>query len=155
MTNLDWLFTATLVIAMAAGAYRGWLPQALSMLGLVLALFAVVYGGPTVSAHLPLSGPGEGLRQSLGALLALVFTLYLAHLAVRLHRYMFHHNGVQPAHRTVGAVFGLVSGMMICLGLSTLVELTELREEAWWQGSIEKQLAESVLTRLKAAPREI
>jgi len=150
MTNLDWLFTATLVIAMAAGAYRGWLPQALSMLGLVLALFAVVYLGPIVGAHLPLSGPGESLRQGLGALLALVLTLYLAHLGVRLHRYMFHHSGVQPAHRTVGAVFGLVSGVMICLGLSTLVELTELREESWWQGSIEKTMAESVLNRLKA-----
>ncbi len=152
MTNLDWLFTSTLVIAMAAGAYRGWLPQALSMLGLVLAMFAVVYLGPMVGAHLPLSGPGESLRQGLGALLALVFTLYLAHLGVRLHRYMFHHSGVQPAHRTVGAVFGLVSGVMICLGLSTLVELTELREESWWQGSVEKQMAETVLTRLKTAP---
>ena len=38
MTNLDWLFAATLVIAMAVGAYRGWMPQALSMLSLVLAL---------------------------------------------------------------------------------------------------------------------
>ena len=152
MTNLDWLFAATLVIAMAAGAYRGWMPQALSMLNLVLALFAVVYLGPIVGAHLPLSGPGESLRQGLGALLALVVTLYVGQLGVRLHRYMFHHSGVQPAHRTVGAVFGLISGLMICLGLSTLVELTELREESWWQGSIEKHMTEAVLNRLKATP---
>ena len=154
MTNLDWLFTATLLIAMAAGAYRGWLPQALSMLGLVLAFFAVVYLGPVVGAHLPLSGPGESLREGLGALFALVVTLYLGHLGVRLHRYMFHHSGVQPAHRTVGAMFGLVSGVMICLGVSTLIELTELREESWWQGSFEKHMAESLLTRLKGAPPE-
>jgi membrane protein required for colicin V production len=152
MTNLDWLFTATLVIAMAAGTYRGWMPQALSMLSLVLALFAVVYLGPIVAAHLPLSGPGESLRQGLGALLALMLTLYLGHLGVRLHRYMFHHSGVQPAHRTVGAVFGLVSGVMICLGLGTLIELTELREESWWQGSIEKHMTETMLNRLKATP---
>ena len=152
MTNLDWLFAATLVIAMAVGAYRGWMPQALSMLSLVLALFAVVYLGPIVGARLPLSGPGESLRQGLGALLALVVTLYVGQLGVRLHRHMFHHSGVQPAHRTVGAVFGLVSGLMICLGLSTLIELTELREESWWQGSIEKHMTEAVLNRLKATP---
>jgi len=152
MTDLDWLFTATIVITMAAGAYRGWLPQALSMLGLALSLFAVVYLGPQVSAHLPLSGPGESLRQGLGALLALVMTLYLAHLGVRLHRYVFHHSGVQPAHRTVGAIFGLISGLMICLGISTLIELTELREENWWQGSVEKHITESILSRLKATP---
>ncbi len=137
MTNLDWLFTATLLIAMAAGAYRGWLPQALSMLGLVLAFFAVVYLGPVVGAHLPLSGPGESLREGLG---------------VRLHRYTFHHSGGQPAHRTVGAVFGLIGVVMICLGVSTLIELTELREESWWKGSFEKHMAESMLTRLKATP---
>ncbi len=122
------------------------------MLGLVLAFFAVVYLGPVVGAHLPLSGPGESLREGLGALLALVLTLYLGHLGVRLHRHMFHHSGVQPAHRTAGAGFGLISGVMICLGLSTLIELTQLREESWWQGSVEKQIAEAMLTRLKAAP---
>jgi hypothetical protein len=42
---------------------------------------------------------------------------------------------------------------MICLGVSTLIELTELREEGWWQGSVEKHMAEAMLTRLKAAPR--
>ena len=152
MTDLDLLFTATIVLTMAAGAYRGWLPQALSMLGLVLSMFAVVYLGPLVSAHLPLSGPGENLREGLGALLALVMTLYLAHLAVRLHRYLFHHSGVQPAHRTVGAMFGLISGLMICLGISTLIELTELREENWWRDSVEKHLTESILSRFKATP---
>ncbi len=155
MTDLDLLFTATIVITMAAGAYRGWLPQALSMLGLVLSLFAVVYLGPLVSAHLPLSGPGESLRQGLGALFALMMTLYLAHLGVRLHRHLFHHSGVQPAHRTVGAMFGIVSGVMICLGVSTLIELTELREESWWQGSIERHMAEFVLNRFKAPPPTI
>ena len=48
----------------------------------------------------------------------------------------------------------MVSGVMICLGVSTLIELTELREESWWQGSFEKHLAESLLTRLKGAPPE-
>ena len=152
MTDLDWLFTATIVITMAAGAYRGWLPQALSMLGLLLSLVAVVYLGPLVSAHLPLSGPGESLRQGLGALIALVVTLYLAHLGVRLHRHLFHHSGAQPAHRTLGAMLGMVSGLMICLGVSTLIDLTELREERWWQGSVEKHMAEFVLNRFKAPP---
>jgi membrane protein required for colicin V production len=152
MTDLDLLFTVTIAITMAAGAYRGWLPQALSMLGLLLSLVAVVYLGPLVSAHLPLSGPGESLRQGLGALIALVMTLYLAHLGVRLHRHLFHHSGAQPAHRTLGAMLGMVSGAMICLGLSTLIELTELREERWWQGSVEKHMAEFVLNRFKAPP---
>jgi len=154
MSNLDFLFTAIVVTAMTAGAYRGWLPQALSLLGLVVTLFAVVYLGPLISAHLPLSGPGESLRKGVGALLALVITLYLTHLGVRLHRYLFTHSGVQPAHRSLGAAFGLISGVIICLGVSTLIELTALREEDWWQGSIEKQMAESTLQTLKSNMRK-
>jgi hypothetical protein len=46
----------------------------------------------------------------------------------------------------------MVSGVMICLGVSTLIELTELREERWWQGSVEKHMAEFVLNRFKAPP---
>jgi membrane protein required for colicin V production len=89
-----------------------------------------------------------------GALLALVITLYLTHLGVRLHRYLFTHSGVQPAHRSLGAAFGLISGVIICLGVSTLIELTALREEDWWQGSIEKQMAESTLQTLKSNMRK-
>ena len=33
LSYLDWVFLSTIFISVIIGAYRGWLPQALSMLG--------------------------------------------------------------------------------------------------------------------------
>jgi len=145
MTNLNWVFGFSLVLAMGIGAYRGWLPQALSMLGFLVAFFGVIYVGPWVAAFLPLSGPGEPYRDDVGALLALLVTLYVAHLGVILHRHIFTHNGVQPAHRSLGAVFGLFSGVLVCLAIGSLIELTELRDQSWWRVSLEKNFTTFVL----------
>ena len=145
MTNLNWVFGFSLVLAMGIGAYRGWLPQALSMLGFLVAFFGVIYVGPWVAAFLPLSGPGEPYRDDVGALLALLVTLYVAHLGVILHRHIFTHNGVQPAHRSLGAVFGLFSGVLVCLAIGSLIELTELRNQSWWRVSLEKNITTFVL----------
>ena len=139
------MFGFTLMLAMGIGAYRGWLPQALSMLGFLVAFFGVIYVGPWVAAYLPLSGPGEPYRDDIGALLALLVTLYSAHLAVLLHRHIFTHNGVQPAHRSLGAVFGLMSGVLVCLAIGSLIELTELRDQNWWRVSLEKNFTTFVL----------
>jgi len=148
MTNLNWVFGFTLVLAMGIGAYRGWLPQTLSMLGFFVAFLGVIYVGPWIARHLPLSGPGEPFRDDVGALLALLVTLYVAHLGVRLHKHIFTHNGVQPAHRSLGAVFGLISGMLVCLAMGSLIELTELRDQDWWRLSLEKNITTFVLEHL-------
>jgi membrane protein required for colicin V production len=148
MTNLNWVFGFTLVLAMGIGAYRGWLPQALSMLGFFVAFLGVIYVGPWIARHLPLSGPGEPFRDDVGALLALLVTLYVAHLGVRLHKHILTHNGVQPAHRSLGAVFGLISGMLVCLAMGSLIELTELRDQDWWRLSLEKNITTFVLEHL-------
>jgi membrane protein required for colicin V production len=115
------------------------------MLGFLVAFFGVIYVGPWVAAYLPLSGPGEPYRDDVGALLALLVTLYVAHLGVILHRHIFTHNGVQPAHRSLGAVFGLMSGVLVCLAIGSLIELTELRDQNWWRVSLEKNFTTFVL----------
>ena len=71
LSYLDWVFLSTIFISVIIGAYRGWLPQALSMLGFFAAFVAFVKLGPTIAQWLPLSGPGESLRENLGALIAL------------------------------------------------------------------------------------
>lgn len=145
MTNLNWVFCFVLFMSVGIGCYRGWLPQALSMLGFLLALLGIIIIGPEIAKWLPLSGPIEHYRGDIGALTAFIATLYLVHLGARLHRYIYTHNGVQPAHRTLGAIFGLFSGFFLSLAIGFLIEFTELRNQNWWQGSIEENLTIFVL----------
>ena len=148
---LDWTFIFTLVISMLIGAYRGWLPQALSMLGFLAAFVAFVKLGPTVAQWLPLSGPGESIRDNLGALIALIGTSVLGHQAVVLHRKLFTRSGPQPAHRTLGAVFGMFSGVFVLLAASSIINLSEWRDASWWQNTIEAEVSQFILSSMKSS----
>ena len=61
LSYLDWFFLSVIFISMMIGAYRGWLPLDLSMLGFLAAFVAFVKLGPSIAQWLPLSGPGEAL----------------------------------------------------------------------------------------------
>ena len=148
---LDWTSILTLVISMFIGAYRGWLPQALSMLGFLAAFVAFVKLGPTVAQWLPLSGPGESIRDNLGALIALIGTSVLGHQVVVLHRKLFTRSGPQPAHRTLGAVFGMFSGVLVLLAASSIINLSEWRDASWWQNTIEAEVSQFILSSMKSS----
>ena len=150
MNFLDFLFASTLLVSVAIGAWRGWMSQALTLTGLALTLFSIIKFGPVIAPHLPLSGPGEALRDSLGSTIAMVVTLYLAHKLVQLHRYVFPRKGTQPAHRTLGALFGVASGVLVLLVLSIVIDATELRDKPWWGGSREERAAGMLIAGVKS-----
>jgi membrane protein required for colicin V production len=146
---LDFLFASTLIISVAVGAWRGWMPQALTLLGLLFTLIATIKFGPAIAPHLPLGGPGEAIRNELGALIAVVVTLYLGHKMVLLHRYLFPRNGTQTAHRTLGALFGVASGFVLLMVFALVIDATEYRDQPWWRGSYEERVAMALISGIK------
>jgi len=148
---LDWLFLITIICSIGIGAYRGWLPQALSMVGFVAAFVAVVKIGPHIGAWLPLGGPGEALREDLGALIALIGTLLIGHQSVVLHRKLFTRSGPQPAHRTLGGLFGMISGVFVLLVASAMLDLTSWRESSWWHDSLQEKVIHFLLDHPKSS----
>jgi len=151
MKLLDLLFISTLLVSVALGAWRGWMPQALTLTALVCVLIATIKLGPIIANRLPLSGPGETLRADLGAALALVSTLYLGRKFVQLHRHVFPRQGPQPAHRTLGAFFGVASGAVLLLAFAVVIDATELRDQPWWHGSAQEKAARTVIDGVKTA----
>jgi uncharacterized membrane protein required for colicin V production len=121
------------------------------MLGFVAAFVAVVKLGPSIGAWLPLGGPGESLREDMGALIALIVTLFLGHQAVVLHRKLFTRSGPQPAHRTLGGIFGMVSGVFVLLLVSAMIDLTAWRESNWWKGTTEESVTRFLLEHMKSS----
>jgi membrane protein required for colicin V production len=157
LSLLDWLFLTTILCSIGIGAYRGWLPQALSMVGFVAAFVAVVKLGPSIGAWLPLGGPGEAMRDDMGALIAVIVTLLLGHQAVVLHRKLFTRSGPQPAHRTLGGIFGMISGVFILLAISAIIDLTAWRESSLWKGTAEESVTRFLIDHMKSSvkPSEI
>jgi membrane protein required for colicin V production len=151
MTFLDLLIVSTLLISVAVGAWRGWMPQALTLSALVCTVVATIKLGPMIANQLPLSGPGETLRTDLGAVIAMVMTLYVGRKLVQLHRHVFPREGPQPAHRTLGAIFGIASGLILLLAVAVVIDATELRDQEWWHGSTQDRAARAVIDGLKNA----
>ena len=145
LSYLDWAFLSTIFISVIIGAYRGWLPQALSMLGFFAAFVAFVKLGPGIAQWLPLSGPGEYMRDNLGALIALIGTLILGHQAVVLHKKLFTRSGPQPAHRTLGGILGMFSGIFVLLAASSIINLSEWRNAPWWKNTVEADVTHFIL----------
>ena len=148
LSYLDWVFLSTIFISVIIGAYRGWLPQALSMLGFFAAFVAFVKLGPGIAQWLPLSGPGEYMRDNLGALIALIGTLILGHQAVVLHKKLFTRSGPQPAHRTLGGILGMFSGIFLLLAASSIINLSEWRNAFWWKNTVQAEVTHFILQSL-------
>ena len=151
LSYLDWVFLSTIFISVIIGAYRGWLPQALSMLGFFAAFVAFVKLGPGIAQWLPLSGPGEYMRDNLGALIALIGTLILGHQAVVLHKKLFTRSGPQPAHRTLGGILGMFSGIFVLLAASSIINLSEWRNASWWKNIVEADVTHFILQSMKSS----
>ena len=151
LSYLDWVFLSSIFVSVIIGAYRGWLPQALSMLGFLAAFVAFVRLGPTIAQWLPLSGPGESLRENLGALIALIGTLILGHQTVVLHKRLFTHSGPQPAHRTLGGILGMLSGVFVLLAVSSIINLSEWRDASWWKNTVEADATHFILESMKSS----
>ena len=149
MNFLDILFASTLLVSVGVGAWRGWMPQALTLLGLLLTLVATIRFGPVIASILPLGGPGEALRAELGALIAVAITMYLGHKLVLLHRYLFPRKGDQPAHRSLGALFGIASGFVGLMVFALAIDATSYRDQPWWRGSPEEAVAIVLISGLK------
>ena len=43
--------------------------------------------------------------------------------------------GLRPADRALGAMFGVVRGLVIVLAMTVVMEMTPLKSEAWWRES--------------------
>lgn len=59
--------------------------------------------------------------------------------------------GLRPADRTLGAVFGVVRGVVLLLVVAVVVGLTPLHEAAWWQESHSAPVLGGMLKSLKPA----
>jgi membrane protein required for colicin V production len=151
LSYLDWVFLSSIFVSVIIGAYRGWLPQALSMLGFLAAFVAFVRLGPTIAQWLPLSGPGESLRENLGALIALIGTLILGHQTVVLHKKLFTRSGPQPAHRTLGGILGMLSGVFVLLAVSSIINLSKWRDASWWKNTVEADATHFILESMKSS----
>jgi membrane protein required for colicin V production len=156
LAALDWIILAVLLFSLALGAWRGLVYEVLSVLGWLAAFIIAQLYAATVGALLPMSGATEALRYAAGFVITFIAGAFAAGLLAWVAKKLIETVGLRPVDRTLGALFGLLRGIVILLAATTAVLMTPLKDGEWWKQSSGAGVLSGVLRTLKPLlPREV
>lgn len=135
LTPLDWGLLAVLVISTVVGVWRGLVFELVSLLGWVLAWWMAHHFGAWAGQALPMAGSDPIWREMAGFVVVFVLTLLVCALAARLLRLLVSVTPLTILDRLLGALFGLLRGLLLLLALALVIHWTPLARTSWWQAS--------------------
>ena len=145
----DWLLLTVLLLSMLVGVWRGLVFEVLSVLGWVAAFFAAQWLSPSVANMLPMATASPSMRFAAAFVLTFVAAVFAAGLLAALMRKLVSAAGLRPADRALGALFGLVRGVILLLAATVAIDMTPLKASDWWQESRGAPVLSAVLNGLR------
>ncbi len=149
MPTLDWIFLGVLLFSLLLGAWRGLVYEVLSVLGWIAAFVLAQWFAPAVAQWLPMAGATEGIRYAAGFVLVFIATVFGSSLLAFLVKKLLATVGLAPADRLLGAVFGLLRGVVILLALTVVVGMTPLHTAQWWKEAAGPKVATAAVQGMK------
>jgi membrane protein required for colicin V production len=145
MTWIDYIVIAVLVLSVAWGAWRGLVHEVLSLAGWVLAFLAANLLAAPFAESFPANMRPE-LRVVAAFVLVFIGTLVVATLASALVTRFIKVSVLHSLDRWLGALFGLIRGLVIIVALAMLAGLSPLpRSSVWTQSATGYSLAQTVI----------
>ena len=149
MATLDWVCVCVVVLSMVLGAWRGLVVEVLSLANLAAAFVLAQWLAPDVAMRLPIAGASEVIRYAAAFALVLVLAMFAGTMLVWLVGKLFQVAALRPADRALGAVFGVMRGVVLVLAVAVIVGMTPLKAEPWWTGSTVARWATATVRGLK------
>lgn len=134
MTWVDYTVIAILALSIAWGAWRGLVHEVLSLAGWVLAFIAANLLAAPLAESFPANMRPE-LRVVAAFVVAFIATLVAATLASALVTKFIKVSVLHSLDRWLGALFGLIRGLVIVVALAMVAGLTPLPRTPAWTGS--------------------
>lgn len=137
MNWADWTLLAVIALSSLLGVKRGFVREALSLLGWGLAFFVAMTFHPVLAAEFTDTVESISLRFLLAFALLFVGTLLAASLLSYFIVTLVRVTGLGGTDRLLGALFGFARGLIvIMLIVIFLPQLMPVDQESWWQGSV-------------------
>lgn len=135
MTWLDYAIIGVLAASIAWGVWRGLVHEVLSLAGWVLAFLAAnLFSGPLSESITAAMRPE--LRVLFAWLGVFVVVLMAASLGAVLLAKFIKGVGLASTDRWLGALFGLVRGLLIAVAFALIAGLTSFPKSAVWKDSV-------------------
>lgn len=146
---VDLAFGTLVGVSVIVGLVRGLLYEVMSLLGWVVAYVAAQALAGTVAPGLPIGAPGSALNVAAAFVLVFVTVLIGWGLLSWLIKKLVQASPLSPVDRTLGAVFGLLRGVLAVLVAATIVNMTPLATSASWQSAHTAAGAQKLLSGLR------
>lgn len=135
MAALDWIFLTVLAASLSIGAWRGLVFELLSLAGWVAAFFAAQWFADDAGAWLPMGPVDATWRYVAGLVVVFVATVFVCGLLAWLLKKLVAAVGLRPADRALGALFGVLRGLVLLLAAVFVAGWMQVQEAPWWQQS--------------------
>lgn len=145
MTWLDYTVIAILVLSVAWGAWRGLVHETLSLAGWIMAFVAANLLADPLAESFPANMRPE-FRVVAAFILVFIATLVVTTLASALVTKFIRVSVLHSLDRWLGALFGLMRGLVIVVALTMVAGLTSLpRSPDWKESGTGYSLAQTVI----------
>jgi membrane protein required for colicin V production len=143
----DGVLGGVLLVSLVIGAWRGLVYELMSLAGWVAAFAVSQWLAQDVAEWLPVWREAAApVRYAVAFVVVFVASVFAAGMVSWLLRKLVDSTGLRPADRALGALFGVVRGVLLLLVLTVLVHLLGMQREAWWQQSHLTPVLKVVLT---------
>lgn len=148
MTAFDFALIGIMSISVLIGLWRGVVYEVFSLLGWPLAFVLSKYCAPQLAAMLPVNT--EATRTALAYALVFIAALLVWAMLVWLLSRLIKAVGLGLVDGLLGALFGVLRGVLVVLALVWMAGMTHLPEQGFWRDAKFSSVAEemALLTKL-------
>jgi len=136
MIWVDYAIIAILVVSAGISLLRGFLREAISLLGWVVAFWLAFTFADDVSQLFARYVSQPSMRQGLAFFAIIVGTLVITAIVMYMVRLIVDKTEITGTDRALGIVFGIARGIVIVAILVLLAGLTALPKDPWWKESM-------------------
>ncbi len=131
----DFTVIGIVVLSTFISLIRGFIKEAVSLATWVLAVWAALRYTPFVSTYLTEMVDIPSLRMGIAALIIFISTLIVGALINYVISQLVEKTGFSGTDRTLGAVFGILRGVLVVAIIVVLASLTPIPQDPWWKQS--------------------
>jgi membrane protein required for colicin V production len=133
MTTLDWIIVAVLGLSALLGLWRGLMRELFSVAGWIAGVVIAIKYAATVGELLPRDFAWPAFRTGLAALGIVIACLFIAAALGWLIRKLLAAAKLSGTDRALGALFGLLRGVLIVFAAVFLASRTALAQQPAWR----------------------
>lgn len=149
MTAVDYAVLAIVGLSVVISVWRGAVREVLGLAAWIVAFLAGQAYAGTAAAYMPASIEDDSLRLLSGFVVIFLLALLLTMLVAVAISTLLRSAGLGPVDRGLGAIFGLVRGMLIVIILVLLCGLTAIPRLPVWRDAMLSAPLEAAVVSLK------